>query len=75
MVAKNDGNTYNFSTTWPGDNSSNSEVNSYRWEIYDLDRETTIDSIPSRSDALEYTFAKEGNYAARLTFATIDNLK
>ena len=74
IVGAGDGNTYKFTTTWPN-NDSNDEVNSYRWEIYDEDRETTVDSIPSRSDSLEYTFTKEGNYTARLTFATVDNLK
>lgn len=75
VAGTSDGNTYRFTTTWPGGDASSQEVNSYRWEIYDEDREKTVDSIPSRTDSLEYTFAREGNYTARLTFATVNNLK
>gem|GEM_PF-4232278 len=48
-------------------------MNSYRREIYDIDNETTLQSIPARSDELEYTFTQQGNYTARLNFSTVDN--
>lgn len=34
-----------------------------------------METIPTRDDTLEYTFGKQGNYTARLTFSTIDNIQ
>lgn len=75
IVAENNGNSYEFSAVWSGGASAASEVNSYRWEIYNIDTETTVQSIPTRSDQLEYTFREQGNYTARLNFSTIDDAK
>lgn len=69
----NDGNTYNFSTLRSGGENGGKEVNSYRWEIYDIDAEKNVQSIPARTDSIEYTFEKQGNYTARLVFKTVDN--
>ncbi len=51
----------------------NQEINNYRWEIYDIDKETTLQTIPARKDSLTYTFTQQGNYTARLRFTTVDN--
>ncbi len=59
VSATNDGNTYKFATLWSGGISTTQEISTYRWEIYDIDTESTVTSIPTRNDSLEYTFNKQ----------------
>lgn len=73
--ATNNGNTYSFVTMWSGGSDVTKDINSYSWEIYDIDNETSVATIPARKDSLDYTFVKQGNYTARLNFSTIDNAK
>ena len=59
IAVKNDGNTYEFTTLRSGGDSAVKEINSYRREIYDIDTEKNIQSIPARTDNIEYTFEKQ----------------